>query len=358
MKILFALAIILSFNCSAQTDTVMIRMESEIFNALRELRHAKSDGEKEMKNISLYAKVKQALSKPNILTYPFDRLTSMSTLKSPDGAFRLFNWNIESDQLTHKHYCLMVKKGKSNQPNTIIEFKEDKITIPPNPRITLTPNKWYGALYYKIIPIKKGAKMLYTIMGFSGNSRSSNKKVLDVFWFKGSNLRLGYPLFEESHESKRLLRRVFFEYSEKASMSLKFIPDIGKIVFSHLMPETKNLKGMYEYYIPDLTFDAYYWRGGVWKYQKDIQVGNRLEKKTKHYYVDAEGNTVYKESRNKWVDPNGEGSAGSDGNHQTVEIENDGNGNTNPGKKKNKKSSSKKTKKRKKNPQSAIRIKK
>ena len=357
MRIIILLLGLLSFQAAAQqieTDTAMVRIEKQLSQLLHNLRSAENDAERDMHNISFHSALKEVLSKPEVLTYPFSKLTSISTIQSPDGAFRLFNWNVETDQLTHKHYCFLVKKGRGRIKNKVFEFKEDKITIPPNPSTMLTPNRWYGALYYKIVPVKKGGKTLYTVLGFNGNTRSSNKKILEVFWFRGNSLKLGFPLFEEDERSSDLKRRIFFEYSEKATVSVKFIPDIGKIVFSHLSPESEKLKGMYEFYVPDLTFDAYYWKDGIWKYQKDIQVGNKVNTKIKMYDPNPEaGEDEFTVAKTRWEDPTSDGK----GKHVAVTIENDGKRKKTSGKKnKTKPKKEPRVKRNKSVPHSAIKL--
>lgn len=354
--------LILSFYATAlfcQNESALIAAEEEIVVLLKALRDSKTDIEREMHNIDLYQSVKDLEKINGILEYPFSKITSMSTIKAPDGEFRLFNWNVENNNLEHSHYCIMFRKSRGARKQVAIEFKEDKYSIPPKPTNMLTPNKWYGALYYKIIAVKVGNKTLYTIMGYNGGRKSSNKKLLDVFWFKGSKLRMGYPLFENEDGGRQLQRRIFFEYSEQANVSVKFIPEIGKIVFDHLAPENKGLEGMYEFYIPDLTYDAYYWKEGHWKYQKDIQIGNKNEKTTKVFYTDPKtGETKFKVEKNNWIDPTGEGSAGSGEKHIAVNIENDGKKPEST--KKNRKGKEKKQKQVKSNnkkPQSAIIIK-
>ncbi|MFD1550650.1 hypothetical protein DNU06_14965 [Putridiphycobacter roseus] len=357
MRYLILILLLHSFTSFSQETSDWNGIENNLVSLLNELRAAKTDAELDFANSNLYEAVLEAAEKPDVMTYQFTKLNSMSTLVSPDEAFRLFNWNVETTQLNHKHYCIMVKKGRVFGKNEIIEFKEDKYTIPPSPRTQLTPNKWYGALYYKIIPLKKQGKTLYTVLGFNGNTRSSNKKILEVFWFRGNKLKLGYPLFEANEESTQIQKRIFFEYSEKATVSVKYLPALNKIVFNHLVPEAENLKGMYDFYIPDLTYDAYVWDGAIWHYQKDIQVGNESNKTIKRYYTDQKtGETKFKVEKDTWIDPTGEGSAGTGEKHTAVVIENDGKKHSEK-KKKTKVKKEKKIKQNKKKPRSAIDIK-
>ena len=47
--------------------------------------------------------------------YPFDSLSKlMSTIKSPDGKFRIFNWNYELENEEQFYSCLIMKYDKNN----------------------------------------------------------------------------------------------------------------------------------------------------------------------------------------------------------------------------------------------------
>jgi hypothetical protein len=181
---------------------------------------------------------------------------------------------------------------------------EDRLTITPRPEHTLTADHWYGALYYNIVPVIKGNKTLYTIFAYNGNDASTNRKLLDVFYFKGKSMRIGYPLFQEAPGSQHLLRRVFFEYSEKAIMSLRLNDNLGAIVFDHLMPETPQLEGIYDYYIPDMTYDGYKWENGIWVYVEDIIAYNDPNESVRQYIPgDDESEDRYREVDDVWTNP-------------------------------------------------------
>jgi len=288
-----------------EVDTFLVKKEAEINAQLNKLRAATSDQSRILENESLKNLVESVLAYPKTFDYPFASFQTMSTIASPDGAFRLFNWNIEDDNGLNSHFCYMIIPSRNREkPNNVISFKEDRVTIPPRPETTLTPNRWYGALYYNIIPIKKGSKTLYTILGYNGGSRSTNKKIIDVFYFKGKKLRMGYPIFQDGASSKRLARRVFFEYSEKVTVGVNMNDQLQAIVFDHLVPETEELTGLYDYYVPDMTYDAYRWEDNVWKYKEDLVAVNQENRKTKRYRPDTEDkDESYIEERDEWIDP-------------------------------------------------------
>jgi len=317
MKTLLFFTIIVSAPCFGKgggMDTLSQRKEFEINQILNKVRNAETDDIRYMHNEDLREELKSFLVHPGAMTYPFSEWNTMSTITAPDGAFRIFNWNVESDFGTHAHYCYVVKPD--GKQNTVIELTEDKITISARPEQTLTAEHWYGALYYNIIPIKKGNKTMYTILGYNGNDRSTNRKILDVFYFKGKSLRMGYPLFQEGPESTRLLRRVFFEYSEKAIISVNLNEKLGAIVFDHLVPESPLLVGMYDFYIPDMTYDGYQWEDGIWLYREDIIAYNDENKKIRYYGPGEDSLDIeYHEANDVWlnpVDPNAPNGGGVD----------------------------------------------
>lgn len=294
----------LAYGKKDDLDTFLVQKEAEIGLIITNLREAESDNQRFIYNEELKAELKNLLKYPGVMDHPFESWVSMSTIASPDGAFRIFNWNIEDENLVHTHYCYLVKPRQGTRPNIVYEFKEDKITLPRYPTNTLTPAAWYGALYYKIIPIQKGRKTYYTILGFSGNDRSTNKKLIDVFYFKGKSLRLGFPLFQESKGSSVLLRRVFFEYSEKAVVTVNMNEKLGAIVFDHLIPESPSLVGMRDFYIPDMTYDGYRWEDGMWKYEEDLIAYNDPNRRIEIYGPTDDGDgSEYVSVPDEWVDP-------------------------------------------------------
>ena len=75
------------------------RLLSLYEDTLAQLQHEKvkpytSDDYKMHANDEFTAMLKKALALPGSFTYPFDSLTTMARLTSPDKKFRILNWNI------------------------------------------------------------------------------------------------------------------------------------------------------------------------------------------------------------------------------------------------------------------------
>lgn len=217
--------------------------------------------------------------------YPFEKLSKqMSTLKSPDGVFRIFNWNLELNKYgEHKYYCIVVKYDKKKDNYYIIDCI-DKSKYARTPEYTqFTEKKWYGALYYEIIPVQKGSKTIYTLLGWDGNDISSNKKLIETMKFSGNTkLKFGDPLFK--FDDGKIKRRVIFQYKKDTYMSIKYqkIKKVDHIIFDHLSPTSPELEGIKDWYVTDLSFDAFIWEKGKWNYIKDIDARTGKKFKTKY----------------------------------------------------------------------------
>lgn len=266
--------------------------EDSLVYLLEKARAQKNEHDKLMANKVFKEKLKYVLTRNSkSYNFPFETLSKqMSTIKSPDGVFRLFNWNIELNKYgEHKYYCIVMKYDKKKDDYYIIDCK-DKSKFARTPEYTqFTEKKWFGALYYKIIPVQKGSRTLYTLLGWDGNDISSNKKLIETMKFSGnSKLKFGDPVFK--YDNEKIKRRVIFQYKKDTYMSVKYkkIKKEDYIIFDHLSPTSPELEGIKDWYVTDLSFDAFVWRKGKWNYIKDFDA--RIGKKFKTKYNNPENN--------------------------------------------------------------------
>lgn len=234
--------------------------------------------------------LRKALSTEGAFDFPFDSLKFIANLTSPDKAIRIFNWDIPKNDGTYL-YCgfLFVddsktgpdKKGEKNK-YTLYELQDKSAEI-KNPELAiLSAEKWYGALYYKIIQTSDKDKTYYTVLGWDGNTNYTWKKIIDVITF-GKD---GKPIFGEKNlfeNGKRSSKRVVFEFRAELIMTLKYEDDKKRIVFDHLAPEIGGAEGMYQLYSQTFVYDAYNWKKGKWRLQGDIDARNDKSKKDNEY---------------------------------------------------------------------------
>jgi len=221
-----------------------------------------------------------ALKMPNSFLYGFDSVKSINVINSPDNRFRIFCWHILNNDGSYRFYGTV-------QMNTGGKLKmyplEDYSPLTKNPEDTVTDNRgWYGAQYYKIIPVYAQPKPYYLLVGWKGYTAESTKKVIDVLSFEGDKIQFGKRVFDGNGKGRE---RVIFEYNRGVSMLLKYVPDQNLIVFDHLAPPDPKLKNDKKSYGPDLTYSGYKLKNGRWVYIDEIDMRN-VPQSSDDEYVD------------------------------------------------------------------------
>jgi hypothetical protein len=286
------------------------------------LRIAKNDSEKAEKNTIFKNSLKEILQLKEAFSYPFNRLKTVGFVDSPDKQLRIVNWNVEQEDQTQRYYCFLLHVDEKKKNIELSELLDNSQFSPPRPDGILEAKDWYGALYYKIIPIEKGTKTVYTLLGWDGNNSMSSIKLIDALYFAGNNPKLGSPIFKTKETT---LKRVFYEHSKKTTMSLRFEPEYERIIFDHLSPEAPNLKGFYSFYVPDLSLDAFVLSGNKWLLKEDVIGINKATDSKKEIFVKNErtGKIEKQEIKNKWESPEDKGSPGGGNIHIAVTPEKD-----------------------------------
>lgn len=300
MKIILLIVLLCPFLTLFGQD--LSENEAELVHLLDELRAAKDDYEKETANAKFKSKLEETIQMSGAFDYPFSQLRTMGSIKSPDNEFRLFNWNVEQDDMTQKYFCYILTFDERSKKYKIIELKDNSFMLPQKPTEILEADNWYGALYYKIIPMKKGSKTVYTVLGWDGNTSASTMKVIDVLNFSAGTVRLGSPIFKLPKEN---LKRMFFEFSKKTTMYMSYEEQYNRIIFDHLAPETPALTGLYSMYVPDLSHDAFVLDAGKWYLIEDVVGVNAAasETVTVSYKDEKTGQIKERKIKNKWEEP-------------------------------------------------------
>ena len=218
------------------------------------------------------ALVDSLLLQPISWNLDFSGVKSIAILTAPDERFRMFNWNVPYNDGSYQFFGRIQIKPTKKTPYTVIHLHDASAEISKAGSKTLTPDQWFGALYYNIIRTSHKKNVYYTLLGWDGNTAFSNKKLVDVLKLEpGNTVVFGAPIFDDG---KRSRHRVFFEHAERVTMSLRYQEKNNWIVFDHLAPSQPSLMGQYEFYGPDFTFDAFRWEKNRWKFMPDVDVRN------------------------------------------------------------------------------------
>lgn len=202
----------------------------------------------------------------------FDSIPNVSVLQDDDKMIKLISWNIVYSNERYYYSGILGVKLKKEWTYYVLNDQSEKAADPL--RSLGTARSWYGMLYYDIIAFGKKNQKAYLLLAWDGNSMHSTKKIIDVLWLDDEGIpRFGKKVFGIPYEDQH---RVVFEYSKDAVMSLKYEEKNQRVVFDHLSPLQTNLEGMYEFYVPDLSFDALHFKDDKWLLIQNIDVrGNQ-----------------------------------------------------------------------------------
>ncbi|MBP8823165.1 MAG: hypothetical protein KBH07_05945 [Flavobacteriales bacterium] len=191
----------------------------------------------------------------------------ITRVDAPDGAFRLFTWNVEQADGTFRYEGALLVAHNNGTELYELQDKTGQIARPESAQ--LNPGNWYGALYYEVVPVKDGRKTYYTLLGWKGHSQVETRKVIDVLYLSGPTPRFGAPLF--TTDNKRQSRKVY-AYTAAGKMLLRWEPAYKSIVLDHLSPTVAELAGQPAFMAPDLSFDSFTWEKDRWQFHRDVDL--------------------------------------------------------------------------------------
>ncbi len=230
-------------------------------------------------NAEVFSKLKAMLNTPESFNYPFDSLKHIGKVVSPDNNWKLFIWNIPLPGGYHKIFGLLQVKRDKVSPLVTYELIDSRTKIPTPMGQILTPQQWYGALYYQVVKKKADGRVYYALIGVDPNDMFTSKRVIDVLYFdEQGNPQFGAPIFDNG---KRKFSRIIFEYSAKVSMVMRYVPESDMIIFDHLSPSEPRYSNDYRFYGPDFSYDGFKFEKGRWLLYSDLDMRNAERPKPK-----------------------------------------------------------------------------
>lgn len=321
MKV-FILLISLFFTSSifAQSSFHQLQEQEILLDSLlKEVRTTRDDAHLSEVNELFRSELAKTLEIDSAFYYPFNSLTSLGKIYSQDKMIRVFSWNIQHiENFSFDYFSFILKKDERRKDKVdVIELKKGGDPLKMVQYETVGQDDWYGALYYDIIDVKRGRKTYYTLLAYDANDMRSAIKFIDVLHFTGKIPRFGAPIFKTDRGSPM---RLLFEHSAKATMSMKYDKSRNMIIMDHLSPEVPQFAEFREYYVPDMSYDAYLWNGKQWEIQEDIVAINeerpkRLQLKAYDSKLDTVVNVPVK---NQWEDPTDMNAPIDAGTHKAV----------------------------------------
>ncbi len=197
-------------------------------------------------------------------TYPFDSLAATISIQKED-AVRVFTWQLYVDKDTYKYFGFI---QQVDDPKSLIELHDFSNRMKSPKYVDLSPENWYGALYYHTIPFKHDKQTYYLLFGYDGYSYYSRRKVIDVLYFdEAGKAVFGAPVFLGVERFE--VYRMIFEYSAESNFSANWNPDLGIVMYDHLIPYDGSY-GQGVTYVPDGSYEGLELKKGYWVYDTKV----------------------------------------------------------------------------------------
>lgn len=268
----------------AQTVVNASGMQDSLSKLISVIWKQKTDSSRLKSNTIFFNKFQSVLKSG--IDNSLDSIKGITRIASADNKFRIFTWNVPLADGTNKYFGF-------------IQFKTDStIVIPLRSGVSenenfdtkqFTAEKWYGAIYYKLIEVEIGGQKAYTLLGWDGYTPNSNRKFIDVIYVDhNGNIVFGMPVFKTG---KGIKTRVVLEYAEKANMLLRYDfqaimvekkrkikkENTWLIVMDHMVPMDPSMEGIRKYYVPTGdTYDGYIFKNGYWTLVENVETANKL----------------------------------------------------------------------------------
>lgn len=222
-------------------------------------------------------RISDSLRQPASYSLAFDELKSVSRLRSPDDAFRLWTWQLPRRGGRFHHQGILIFPGEER--NRLIFLSDTTDEFRPEWRKPLKVEDWLGCIYYHIERVKTDGEVYYTLLGYDQHDLRTRRKFIDVLHIQEVDdrrmIRFGAPIFYTDIFQGETLDerpyRLLMQYSARFSAMLRWDEKEELIIMDHLSPKDAKMKGMYQFYGPDFTYDALEWSKKGWVLEEGVK---------------------------------------------------------------------------------------
>jgi len=197
--------------------------------------------------------------------YPFDSISTVSKIYSPDSLFRIFTWQVTIDENTQRRHGAIQMKTADGSLKLFPLI--DRSIVIKNQLDTVTNNEWWiGAIYYKIVKKLYNNKPYYTLLGYDENTIRSTKKWIEVLHFDDNGFpQFGGQFFSFKQDSVIVptQSRFSIEFKKDGNGRIMYDSDLDILIYDHLISETNEETKKYTY-IPDGDYEGFKWVNGQW----------------------------------------------------------------------------------------------
>lgn len=207
----------------------------------------------------------QTLKTPFSFNFNFDSLTAIKHLKSPDGRFKLFTWQLDLGDGTYRQRGAMQLPTLDGKLN-LLPFFDNSDFVQNTSLGVFDRHKWMGAIYYEIIPIQSGNEIIYTLLGFDENTISISKKIIEVMRFENGQPLFGGDYFKFTPDPTYpigIVDRFIYAFKKGSNAIIKYDKSTRSIMISELASTNHDLKNP-ETLVPSGQFNNFTWLNNQW----------------------------------------------------------------------------------------------
>tara|TARA_B110000444_G_scaffold37528_1_gene33018 strand:- start:1052 stop:1951 length:900 start_codon:yes stop_codon:yes gene_type:complete len=284
---LLALVLLSSIiSLQAQNAEDFAFFELRLQNLSNEILNAETDSLKNEANKLLMEDVEELLTMEGSFEYVFE-IDQLSILKSPNKKFNFYNWVVPFEDGTFEYYGYIQMKERRKKKLFFIKLSDQSAQTANEQYKTFSEGNWFGALYTDIVMTKYQKKNYYTLLGWDGNNNKSSKRIVEILYFNENTQPIfGAPILKMNDGTRN---RMILEYSQQASISIKYDHEKEYIIFDHLEPLDGVEYGMYEFYVPSLSYDGLTFKNGKWRLVENLPVYNSKEQDGKQEKIIEQG---------------------------------------------------------------------
>ena len=211
------------------------------------------------------------LQMPRSFEHPWDSVRNFAVLASPDNVFKIFTWYVVKRDYTVENFGFVQVYNENRKKYVLFPLYDKRGTIDYPKTQVGNHNRWYGAVYYRLITTKEKNITYYTLLGLNGNNLFTNQKIIEILHFNKEMVPVfGARIFKNYPEK---VSRVILEYSKNASLHLnyeeqEYLVSTGKynpktkqmdyrrvtspmIIFDELIPVDENVPAIPAYMVPE-----------------------------------------------------------------------------------------------------------
>lgn len=220
-------------------------------------------------NRLLAKQMNEVLKLEGSFEYVFDSLPTISFQYPADSTFRVVTWQLYVDINEYQYFGFIQTNDPIPKLFTLNDKSEEIVDLAYD---VLTPDNWYGAVYYKIKSFSTPQGTKHLLFGLDGYRLYNKRKIVEILSFENGQPIFGSALFSPADISRTDLykNRLMMEYSAEASTTFNYNEELGMIVKNHLIPLRTSAQIKGETYVPDGSFEGYKLEGELWVYKEKL----------------------------------------------------------------------------------------